>query len=83
MDDGLTTEVYQAYLEDVMANYGNEEMTISQPDVEQLIEGVNQINVYLGTFLVVGGIVISVLLTRFIWRYVFKPILRNYIKLPL
>lgn len=83
MDDGMTTEEYGEYLEEVMANYDTEELVLSQTEVEQLIEGVNQINVYLGSFLVVGGIVISVLLTRFIWRYVFKPILRNYIKLPL
>lgn len=51
--------------------------------LDTIIQGIDQLNTYLGSAIVIAGIVISFVLVRFLWRYIFKPILRDYIKLPL
>ena len=59
----------------------NGAVTVEQ--VDTLIAGVDQLNVYIGSAIVIAGIIISVLIARFLWRLIFKPILRDYLKLPL
>ena len=57
------------------------EMTEDQ--LNTIISGLNQLNTYIGAIIVIAGIVISFVIVRFLWRFIFKPILRDYIRLPM
>jgi hypothetical protein len=56
---------------------------IQLEQLQQISDGIGKINTYLGVFLVIGGIVISFLVVQFLWRYLFKSVLRDYVKLPI
>lgn len=59
------------------------QMVESAEQLDSIIEGINQLNTYIGSAIVIGGIVLSFFIVRFLWRLIFKPILRDFIKLPL
>ena len=51
--------------------------------LDTIITGLNQLNTYIGVIIYIAGIIISFFLARFVWRFVFKPILKDYIKFPI
>lgn len=50
---------------------------------QQIIEGINKTNDFIAAGIVISGIVLAFVITRFLWRLMIKPVLRDYMKLPM
>jgi flagellar biosynthesis/type III secretory pathway M-ring protein FliF/YscJ len=48
-----------------------------------ILEQLTYTNTLISFVIVLVGIVLSFIIVRFLWRLLFKPILRGFIKLPL
>lgn len=51
--------------------------------LDTIITVLNQLNTFIGVIIYVFGIVISFVIARFLYRFIIKPILRDYVKLPI
>ena len=60
-----------------------ENTTDTALQLAQISDSIAQTNTMIGAIIVISGIVISFVIVQFLWRYIFKPILRDYVKLPL
>lgn len=48
----------------------------------EIIQGLQAISDFIAAGIVLFGIVLSFVATRFFWRFAIKPFLRDYMKLP-
>ena len=60
-----------------------ENTTDTALQLAQISDNLARTNTLIGSIILISGIVISFVIVQFLWRYIFKPILRDYVKLPL